>query len=89
VGLAFAANGLAFIHRRYLELGGQSYLLGDDGLSYGHEKLIEGYYNLPLGHGLYAALDIQQIWNPGYNQNRGPVTIVGLRFHAEGDVQLH
>jgi hypothetical protein len=89
MGLAFAANGLAPSHRHYLELGGQSYLLGDGALQYGHEKVIEGYYNLPFGHGIFGAFDIQQIWNPGYNQSRGPVTIFGLRLHAEADLHFN
>ena len=70
VGIALAVNGLAAAHRQYLELGGLSYLLGDDGLDYGREKILEGYYNLPLTHGIFAAFDVQHVWNPGYNRNR-------------------
>ncbi len=88
-GLALAVNGLAFSHRTYLALGGVSYLLGDGGLDYGHETVLETYYNVPLGHGLYGAFDVQQIWNPGYNQARGPVTIFGIRIHAEGDLHFN
>ena len=89
VGIAFAANGLASAHRRYLELGGQSYLLGDGGLTYGHEKILEAYYNLPLTHGIFIAFDVQQVWNPGYNRDRGPAIIFGLRLHAEADLHFH
>jgi len=88
-GVALAVNGLAASHRRYLELGGQSYLLGDDGLQYGREKILEAYYNLPVSHGIFAAFDVQQIWNPGYNRNRGPVTIFGIRLHAEADLHFN
>jgi hypothetical protein len=89
IGMAFAANGLLSSHRNYLALGGQSYLLGDGALDYGHEKILEAYYNVPLRHGFYAAFDVQQIWNPGYNQARGPVTIFGLRLHAEADLHFN
>lgn len=89
VGVAMAINGLVADHRRYLELGGQSYLLGDEGLTYGHEKVLEAYYNVPFGHGLFGALDVQRVWNPGYNQNRGPVLIFGIRLHAEADLHFN
>src|SRR5262249_31322099 len=88
VGVALAVNGLVAEHRQYLELGGQSYLLGDGGLHYGREKILEAYYNLRLTHGLYAAFDVQHIWNPGYNQNRGPALVFGIRLHAEADLRF-
>jgi carbohydrate-selective porin OprB len=89
IGAAFAVNSLAAIHRTYLELGGLSYLLGDTGLNYGKEKVIEGYYNLPLHHGIYFAFDVQHVRCPGYNASRGPVWIFGLRLHLEGDVHFN
>lgn len=89
VGVAMAVNGLAAVHRQYLELGGVSYLLGDNGLQYGHEQVFETYYNLRLTHGVYAAFDVQRIWNPGYNRNRGPVLIFGIRLHLEGDLHFN
>jgi hypothetical protein len=89
IGMAFAVNALVPSHREYLALGGQSYLLGDGGLDYGHERVLEAYYNIPLRHGFYAAFDVQQIWNPGYNQVRGPVTIFGLRLHADAEIHFN
>ena len=89
IGLALAVNGLVLSHRTYLALGGESYLLGDGGLDYGHEKILETYYNVPLGRGFYAAFDVQQVWNPGYNHARGPVTIFGIRIHVEGDLHFN
>jgi hypothetical protein len=49
-----AVNGLTVVHREYLKLGGRSYLLGDGGLTYGHEKILEGYYNVPFGHAIFG-----------------------------------
>ena len=89
VGIALAVNGLADSHRQYLELGGVSYLLGDTGLKYGRERIVETYYNLRLFHGVYAAFDVQHVSNPGYNRNRGPVWIFGVRLHLEGDLHFN
>lgn len=89
VGVAMAVNGLSAVHRQYLELGGVSYLLGDNGLDYGREHILETYYNLRLFRGVYAAFDIQHIWNPGYNRARGPALIFGIRLHLEGDLHFN
>jgi hypothetical protein len=88
IGLAMAVNGLSGIHRQYLELGGTSFLLGDDGLRYGREKIFEGYYNFRVRHGAFVAFDLQHVRSPGYNSTRGPVWIFGLRLHLEGDIHL-
>ena len=83
-GVAFVGNGISGNHRRYLALGGLGFDLGDGGLSYGAEKIMECYYNFPLSlHGLFAAVDVQYVDNPGYNRARGPVVIPGFRLHVE------
>lgn len=83
VGLAFVANGISEQHARYLQLGGLGFLLGDGNLTYGHEKIIEGYYTARIVRGVYAAVDLQYITNPGYNRDRGPAFVPGLRLHFE------
>jgi hypothetical protein len=88
IGLAMAINGLSDAHRQYLEMGGVSFLLGDNGLRYSHEKTFEGYYNFRLRRGVFLAVDLQHVRNPGYNSSRGPVWIVGLRLHLEGELHL-
>ena len=85
-GLTMMINGISGDHRRYLELGGLGFLLGDGGLNYGLETIVEAYYNVHLWHGIYIATDIQQIWNPGYNRDRGPVSVASFRFHFEDSV---
>jgi high affinity Mn2+ porin len=84
-GVAFVGNGLSQRHRQYLALGGLGFELGDGALSYGAEKIMECYYNfpLPIHPGLYGALDVQYIDNPGYNRARGPVVVPGMRIHVE------
>jgi carbohydrate-selective porin OprB len=58
-------------------------MLGDGGLHYGRENLIETYYTLHLWRGLYIGPDLQSIFNPGYNKARGPVVVSSLRVHVE------
>jgi high affinity Mn2+ porin len=82
-GITFVANGIVAAHQQYLALGGLGFLLGDGGLTYGPEKIFEGFYTAHLWRGFFASFDIQHINNPGYNQARGPVTVPGLRFHVE------
>jgi high affinity Mn2+ porin len=82
-GVAFVANGIVAAHQQYLALGGLGFLLGDGGLTYGPEKIFEGFYTAHLWRGFFASFDIQHINNPGYNQARGPVTVPGLRFHVD------
>jgi high affinity Mn2+ porin len=82
-GVVFVANGIVAAHQQYLALGGLGFLLGDGGLTYGPEKIFEGFYTVHLWRGFFASFDIQHINNPGYNQDRGPVTVPGLRFHVD------
>ncbi len=83
VGLGFAVNGLSGPHRRYLEAGGLGFELGDGKLNYGTEDIIEMFYNWELKKGIYITLDFQEIVDPGYNRDRGPVSVLGVRFHLE------
>ncbi|HEY6417785.1 MAG TPA: carbohydrate porin [Candidatus Binataceae bacterium] len=84
-GVAFVGNGISRRHRQYLGLGGLGFLLGDGRLTYGPEKIMECYYNfpIPVHAGFYGALDLQYIDNPGYNRDRGPVIVPGMRLHVE------
>lgn len=82
-GAVFVANGIVAAHQQYLALGGLGFLLGDGALTYGPEKIFEGFYTAHLWRGLFASFDLQHINNPGYNMARGPVTIPGLRLHVD------
>lgn len=83
LGLAFVSNGLSQPHREYLALGGQGFLLGDGGLSYGREDIVETYYTAHLWRGLSVSGGLQHVDHPGYNKDRGPVLVGMLRLHAE------
>jgi hypothetical protein len=82
-GAVFVANGIVAAHQQYLALGGLGFLLGDGGLTYGPEKIFEGFYTAHLWRGFFASFDLQHINNPGYNQVRGPVTVPTVRFHVD------
>ncbi|MDE3179911.1 MAG: carbohydrate porin, partial [Acidobacteriota bacterium] len=82
-GAAFVVDEISGDHRRYLALGGKGFLLGDGGLSYGLEKIFETYYTFHLWRGVFGAVDLQHITNPGYNRVRGPVFVPSLRLHID------
>ena len=83
VGAAVVANGISGDHRRYLQLGGQGFILGDGGLRYGLEKIFETYYTAHIWRGVSLSFDYQHISDPGYNRDRGPASVVSLRMHIE------
>ncbi|MDE2343585.1 MAG: carbohydrate porin, partial [Betaproteobacteria bacterium] len=56
---------------------------GDGFLVYAPESVLETYYKIGLVKGVHLTLDWQHINNPAYNQERGPVNVYGVRFHAE------
>ncbi len=83
IGLAFMTHGISRVHQLYLALGGQGFLLGDGRMTYAREDIVEGYYTALLRRGVYLGPDLQWIAHPGYNKDRGPVTVVSLRLHLE------
>jgi high affinity Mn2+ porin len=83
VGLAGMLNGLSDHHRAFLAAGNSGFITGDGALDYATEQIIETYYDWALFKGASIALDYQFIDNPGYNADRGPVSVIGLRLHAE------
>jgi hypothetical protein len=83
VGAAFVSNGISAAHQEYLRDGGLGFLLGDGNLRYGRETIVESYYTYHAWRGVFLSVDVQHIWNPGYNRDRGPVLVPGLRLHVE------
>jgi high affinity Mn2+ porin len=84
VGLAAIDNGISAEREAYLNLGGLGILIGDGRLPHpGAEQILETYYcfaALPWAH---VSLDYQWVKNPGYNSDRGPVSIIAARVHAQ------
>lgn len=83
LGFAFAQNDLSAVHRDYLAAGGTGLQVGDGQLNYGAERIVEAYYSYQISKPLAISLDYQHITNPGYNRDRGPVSLLSLRLHYE------
>ena len=83
VGLAVVSNAIKADHQEYLKLGGLGFLLGDGKLNYGRENIVEGYYNYHAWRGMFYALDVQHIDDPGYNRDRGPIWVGSVRAHVD------
>jgi hypothetical protein len=83
IGLALVSNAIKSDHQNYLKLGGLGFLLGDGNLNYGRENIVESYYNWHAWRGLFYAVDVQHINNPGYNRDRGPVWVGSVRAHVD------
>ena len=84
VGVAAIVNGISAERERYLNAGGLGILVGDGKLPHpGSEQILEGYYELGVESWAQLTLDYQWVKNPAYNTDRGPVSIVALRLHAQ------
>ena len=82
-GVAFVSNGIKKDHQNYLAKGGYGFLIGDGRLNYGRENIMESYYAAHVWRGIYVAPGFQYIVNPGYNRDRGPVSVPSFRVHVE------
>jgi high affinity Mn2+ porin len=84
VGFAGVINTIDRPARQYLAAGGVGILVGDGALQrYGPEKILETYYSVYLAEWANVSLDYQFVDSPAYNPQRGPVSVFGLRLHAE------
>ncbi|HEY6491346.1 MAG: carbohydrate porin [Terracidiphilus sp.] len=83
IGIAFVSDAIKRDHQNYLRYGGLGFLLGDGNLRYGRENILESYYNWHAWRGLFYALDVQHIENPGYNRDRGPAWVGSVRAHVD------
>jgi high affinity Mn2+ porin len=83
LGIGAVINGISPDHQTFLEDGGYGFIIGDGKLNYGHEQIIEAYYNAMLSKFFWLTLDYQFVKNPGYNKDRGPVNVFGIRGHIE------
>ncbi|MGB8278649.1 MAG: carbohydrate porin [Methylovirgula sp.] len=83
IGMAGVLNGLSGVHQAYFNAGGMGILIGDGQLpDYSLEKIFETYYSFALTASLKVSFDYQFIADPGYNADRGPVSIGAIRLHA-------
>ena len=77
------ADGIVAGHQQYLALGGLGFLLGDGGLTYGPEKIFEGFYSARLWRGFFESFDLQHVNNPGYNKDRGPALVPAVSLRVD------
>ena len=83
VGVLQIFNGLSSQAQEYFGAGGMGILIGDGQLNYATERISEIYYNMVLTKHFAVGLNYQFVVNPAYNRDRGPVSIFGIRLHAE------
>ena len=83
IGVAGVVEGLSAEARAYFAAGGLGILIGDGQLNYRREKILEAYYAYSLNKWATLTFDYQFVNNPGYNADRGPVSVFSGRFHAE------
>jgi high affinity Mn2+ porin len=84
VGLAGVVNTISKAHKDFLEMGDLGVLVGDGRLTNaGPEQILESFYSFAVRKGVEVTADYQFVNNPGYNRDRGPVSILGARLHAQ------
>jgi len=83
IGVGGAVEGLSPIARAYFAAGGLGILIGDGRLNYRPEQILEAYYAYSLNEWATLTFDYQFIDNPGYNADRGPVSVFSGRLHAQ------
>ncbi len=80
-GIARVVNRISGEAQSYFAAGGLGLLIGDGKLDYAPEKIVESVYTASVCANLMVSVDYQYITNPAYNQDRGPVSIWGIRTH--------
>ncbi|MDP9013557.1 MAG: carbohydrate porin [Pseudomonadota bacterium] len=84
VGLAGLVNNISADRQRFFNAGGLGILVGDGQLAHaGPEQILETYYSAQLFLHTQLSFDYQWVDHPGYNRDRGPASIVAVRFHAQ------
>ena len=84
VGLAEMAAGIGHAEQAFFNAGGLGILAGDGKLPhYGWENVIEFYYNFEIYKGVNVTFDYQLAANPAFNEDRGPINILGARIDVK------
>jgi high affinity Mn2+ porin len=84
LGLAVINNNISAARERYLNAGGLGILVGDGRLPHpGPEQILESYYSFALLAVAHLSFDYQWISHPAYNRDRGPVSVLSVRLHAQ------
>jgi high affinity Mn2+ porin len=81
VGVAGAINFISPQFASFLAQGGTGILIGDGQLNYSPERVLEAYYAFQVVKGVIVTADYQFLGDPGYNADRGPVSVFSGRLH--------
>lgn len=81
LAVAGVLNGLSSVHRDFFAAGGTGILVGDGALTYGLEEILETYYDFQIWKTVHTSIDYQFINHPGFNRDRGPVSVLSARLH--------
>jgi hypothetical protein len=82
-GIGVNLGWISKAHAEYLALGGIDGFIGDGAIKAGMENSLDLFYSVNIRKSFWLTGDFQHVVNPGFNQNRGPVNIFGLRLHGE------
>jgi hypothetical protein len=83
-GVGINVGWISNAHAHYLRLGGIDGFLGDGTIRPATERSFDLFYSVSLPKWpLWLTADYQRVLNPGFNADRGPVNIFGLRVHGE------
>jgi high affinity Mn2+ porin len=84
VAIAGVVDNISEARKKFLEAGGLDILVGDGKLTNaGPEQVMESYYSFAVRKDIFVTADYQFVNHPGYNRDRGPVSIFGARLHAQ------
>jgi high affinity Mn2+ porin len=79
-----STNQISHQGKQYLAAGGLGGIIGDGQLPHaGPEQIVEMYYRFAAFSFAQITADYQFINNPAYNRDRGPVSVFGVRLHAQ------
>jgi high affinity Mn2+ porin len=81
VGVALALNGINRDHRDYLAAGGLGFMLGDGTLRASAEQVLDIFYRVSVAPFAELTVEAERYENPGFNRDRGPLTVYGVRVH--------
>jgi hypothetical protein len=83
IGAGYAFSWISAAHIAYLNMGGIDQFIGDGKINYSPEQVLDIFYKLNVYKTAWLTFDWQHISNPGFNADRGPVEVYGLRAHFE------
>ena len=82
-GVGVNAGWISKVHAEYLGMGGVDGFVGDGAIRPGVETAFDAFYSVSFRRWLWLTGDYQHVVNPGFNRDRGPVDIFGVRIHGE------